>query len=204
MSRGDFHPDCGSNGNLEMVMQNAPDFVVQTILRNWSKGEKVLDIGCGPCYLREVFKDDYIGCDVNDEPYGKIERKVDLICSAEDLKLPDESVDHVVIKSALFLFHDIDKALSEAKRVLKKGGVLYLFDYNKRTQMVLAKKDGVESYPCWTQWGLKRRVRKLGYSKAQILAAKPSQPATVIRILRSIYSELFGTWAIVEARKSEF
>ena len=112
-------------------MFKSPDFVVNTIKMAWTPGQKILEIGCGAAFLREIFGKDYIGTDLTNEPYNKnLPRDVDIVCAAEKLLLANDSIDIVVIISAFYLFYNHEKALNESLRVLKLGGKLFIFDYN--------------------------------------------------------------------------
>jgi SAM-dependent methyltransferase len=180
----------------------SPDFVISAINQHWSPGKKVLEIGCGPAFLREIYGKDYIGTDITDELYyPDLPRDVDFVCSADELLLDDASIDIVLIKSAFFLFPDHEKALQEVMRVLKPSGKLLIFDYNKRTQKGLQQKEGHTRYPCWTQWGLKRLVQKSGFKDVRNLLAEAYQPAGYKRLFRLLMQEARHNWAIVMGEK---
>ncbi len=49
---------------------------------------------------------------------------------AEELPVKDSSVDLVLIGEAVHHFRDVNKSLSEVKRVLKKDGILFIFDFD--------------------------------------------------------------------------
>lgn len=58
---------------------------------------------------------------------------------ANELKFSDDYFDHVVISAAL---HEMDKnqrlnVLSEIHRVLKKGGILLIFEHNEPSKIAL-------------------------------------------------------------------
>ncbi len=46
-------------------------------------------------------------------------------------KLPNDSLDTVLISNTLFQLHDKNGAITEAYRVLKKGGELYIIDWTE-------------------------------------------------------------------------
>lgn len=54
---------------------------------------------------------------------------------AEDLKFPDNSMDKVVSGFGLFFLPDIEKGLSEIRRVLKPGGLLVFSSWNNEYQL---------------------------------------------------------------------
>lgn len=179
-------------------MNSTPDFVLDIIRLHHKENNKILEIGCGPAFLREFFPNDYIGADITDELYNEnLKRDVDIVCSAEKLLLDDDSVDIVVIKSSFYLFSNHDIALSEAKRVLKKGGIILIFDYTRRTQKRLQKQSKGSIYPCWTQWGLKKKIDNAGFTESKILSSNTNE----INFIRKIKQEIFDTWIIVQGIK---
>lgn len=178
------------------------DFVVAIVNNYWSKGKKILEIGCGPAYLRNIYGEDYIGSDITDDFYSPgVARDVDVVCSADNLQFEDNAFDVVIIKSAFFLFKDHSKALSEAYRVLKQNGKLIIFDYNKRTQKTLQAKEGHQNYPCWTQFGLRKRLCNAGFKKAKLWIADVQQPQILTKMYHVLRQEFLGTWAIVSGVK---
>jgi ubiquinone/menaquinone biosynthesis C-methylase UbiE len=184
-------------------MSRAPDFVVQIIKDYWQPGQKILEIGCGPSFLRDDFGKDYIGVDYTDEPYtSDLPRDVDIICTAENLLVESNSIDIVVIKSAFYLFGDQKKSLEEVRRVLKPEGKVIIFDYNRKTQKNLQRKFG-ESYPCWTQWGLRKFLKNYHFKDVRNLIAATEQPSKMTQFYHFLRQELIGTWAIVCGTKEK-
>ncbi|WP_010304054.1 class I SAM-dependent methyltransferase [Candidatus Odyssella thessalonicensis] len=179
-------------------MYKAPEFVISIIQDYWEHGRKILEIGCGPAFLRKVFAEDYIGTDITDSAYNdNLLRDVDIVCPADQLLIEDNSMDIVIIKSAFYLFDNPGACLKEAKRVLKQGGKLIIFDYNRKTQKELQLKEGHERYPCWTQWGLKKLVQNNGFSNVENLIATNRQPLGFRKIYSLLRQEILGNWAIV-------
>lgn len=192
--------NCHLFHNGEKYM-SSPQFVIDIIKKEWVPGKKILEIGCGPAFLRQEFGKDYIGTDITDEPYNILPRDVDYVCPADKLPLKEESIDIVIIKSAFYLFNDHKAALAEAFRVLKSKGVLIIFDYTRKAQKGLQKKEGHFRYPCWTQWGLKQLIESQNFVNAELLLGQSVQPTGICKFLRCIQQELCGTWAIVKAVK---
>jgi len=179
-----------------------PELFVGEYLRAYTKPtDRVLDVGCGPSLYRDFSRGRYIGLDVTVEPYGEgVARDVDVIASAQQLPHPDGVFDLVISKSAFFQFPDPSSALAEMKRVLKPGGRLILFDYNRRTQRDLEKKEDTMK-PKWTQWGLRRLVRRYGFKECRLLLPTTRQMSGIERCFRLVNQELRGSWAIVTGIK---
>ncbi len=107
--------------------------VIDTILNQIpnSKGKKILDLGCGPGHLckeasllgMSVVGADYSEnmLDIASKNYHDLEfQKQD----AEALTFDDNTFDVVVLNYLLLHVADQIKTLNEAKRILKKGGML--------------------------------------------------------------------------------
>lgn len=105
------------------------------------RGKVVLDIACGSgygsLYLAEKGAKKVFGIDNSEEtikyakqtfPHPKVRYSVG---DAQDLKLPDKSVDVVVSAETIEHVPDHKKFLSEVKRVLKKNGLLIVSTPNK-------------------------------------------------------------------------
>ncbi len=186
-----------------MQPSNSIEFVVDIIKSYWMPGKKILEVGCGPAYLRKYFKEDYTGSDITDQPYTEtIPRTVDYVCPADNLIFSKEQFDIVIIKSALFLFDNYKAALAEVYRVLSKNGMLIIFDYNFRTQKILCKKEGHSNYPCWTQWKLAKIIKNIGFKKTKLALPLSIQPQGIKRLYMLGWQELKGNWAIVIAQKT--
>jgi ubiquinone/menaquinone biosynthesis C-methylase UbiE len=92
---------------------------------------KVLGIGCNSgglerTVLRTKKGSIVYGVDVNPELVKLAVQKgvIAKVARAEDLPFKDEYFDVVILSEVIEHFFDVDKALKEAKRVLKTGGVV--------------------------------------------------------------------------------
>ena len=95
------------------------------------KNGNILDIGCGKpssfmadgSFLKFIDRDDSIGVDLNDLRFEKYK-----FIKASILNLPfeNEKFDNVVAMEILEHIEEVDRALSEIKRVLKKDGVFIM------------------------------------------------------------------------------
>jgi ubiquinone/menaquinone biosynthesis C-methylase UbiE len=114
-----------------------------SILKPLIAGKDVLDIGCGTGkYLVEFapLSNSYYGLDISPEQLMIAKSKsigmnlanVSFICSsAEKIDLPDNSIDAVISAWVVGTIQGIDRrasAISEAERILKKDGSIYLIE----------------------------------------------------------------------------
>ena len=99
--------------------------------------EKLLDVGCGTGYLFELFlaqwEAEYHGLDLSPEMLkmakAKFSGRVTLVeGSADRLPYADHSFDVVTCIQSFHHYPDPDKAMQEAFRVLKPGGLYILSD----------------------------------------------------------------------------
>ena len=130
------------------------DFMSLGIHRMWKKSllnmmnpspkQKLVDVACGTgdiakLYLSYVNKDSYITCvDPNKGMIKKGKKKLNkfknlnwIISSAEKLPIPDNSFDFYTISFGLRNTKNLNRALSEAYRVLKPGGRYFCLEFSK-------------------------------------------------------------------------
>jgi SAM-dependent methyltransferase len=84
-------------------------------------GARVLDIGCGNKPYEGMFlgiAKEYVGCDVVQSD----QKKVDVICEATKIPLPDSSFDTVFSTQVIEHVEDHQALVREAFRLLKPGG----------------------------------------------------------------------------------
>ena len=91
-------------------------------------------------------------------------------------------------------------ALTECYRVLRQGGRVLVFDYNRRTQKRLEVSEG-HKRPCWTQWELKNLVHEVGFAECQLLLPLCRDVNYAHRKIRLLQNELLGHWVIVMGTK---
>src|SRR5437763_161985 len=173
---------------------NDVDGFVRIFLRRYGREQdRVLDVGCGPAPYREWVVGKYIGLDVTDLPYKTgLPRRVDIVGSATTLPFAAGSIDLIVSKSAFYLIPNPEAALMEFLRVLRTGGRVLLFDYNRRTQTRMMAADG-SKLPCWTQWELKAKLQNAGFRDCELLLPTPQDVSCLEYWLRLFHQELFGT-----------
>ena len=113
-------------------------------MMNPSLNKKLIDVACGTgdiakLFLENTSKDSEITCiDPNKGMIGLGKRKLInyknikwVISSAEKLPLPDNIFDYYTISFGLRNTKDLNKALSEAYRVLKPGGRFLCLEFSK-------------------------------------------------------------------------
>tara|TARA_Y100000590_G_scaffold331229_1_gene376363 strand:- start:291 stop:1025 length:735 start_codon:yes stop_codon:yes gene_type:complete len=98
---------------------------------------KIIDLGCGTGSLTKklnAITNNIYGCDISPKSiniasnlYPEIKFSVEDI---ENLTFEDNFFDVVIFSGVLHHFDNLDKALLEAKRILKPGGFLFSFDPN--------------------------------------------------------------------------
>jgi len=113
-------------------------------LMNPFKGKKLIDVACGTgdlgkLYLDSVGANQKILCvDPNKDMIKKGKSKLKkyknikwIIASAENLPIPDSSCDYYTISFGLRNTKNLNKALSEAYRILKPGGRYLCLEFSK-------------------------------------------------------------------------
>ena len=130
------------------------DFISLGVHRFWKKNlinmmnpspnKRLVDVACGTgdvgkLYLDNTSKDEKITCiDPNEGMISQGKLKLSnykniewIISSAENLPIPDNTFDFYTISFGLRNTKNLDKALSEAYRVLKPGGRYLCLEFSK-------------------------------------------------------------------------
>jgi SAM-dependent methyltransferase len=89
---------------------------------------KMLDFGCGSKPYKSKFKNvnQYIGVDIENEGHSHVNENIDFFYDGKTLPFASEEFDAVFTSEVLEHVPNIEKSLSEIKRVLKPGGQLLL------------------------------------------------------------------------------
>ncbi len=96
----------------------------------------ILDVGAGTGALSDIvykiIPESNFLC--VDPAFGMLEYAPDysfkVVGVAENLPIKDNSIDLILVGEAVHHFRDVDKSLDEIKRVLKKDGILFIFDFD--------------------------------------------------------------------------
>jgi SAM-dependent methyltransferase len=178
--------------------------IVGGLLEVASPDARILEVGCGDKGLREVLPGTYVGLDLPDSSY--LDEPPDLAGSAEDIPAEDQTFDLVFGVAVFVLITDVDRAFRECLRVLRPGGHLLVFDYQKAVSEQLAVSDPERHRRAWDSAELCERIRAAGFvdvrdrSSLVDTADGPSLALLARRRIRRAMGAV-GTWLIVEARR---
>jgi SAM-dependent methyltransferase len=191
-------PDRDGKVGMEQYRLSFVEYYLRRFAR---KNDVILDIGCGMGQYRGSTDDFYVGLDLTNEPYGdKGPRGVDVVASGTDIPARSESYDLVFSVGALYHMPSPLGVLTECYRVLRQGGRVLIFDYNRRTQKRLEVSEGHKP-PCWTQWKLKNLPQEAGFAQCDLLLPVCHEVGGVLRRILLLRNELHGTWIIVTGIK---
>ena len=121
------------------IAEDYPNKIYECLLPK-IKNKVVLDVGCGTGKFMQKFCYEtiyYYGLDLSSEQLNLAKKKVKsdrvewICCSAENIPLESNLVDVIISTWVLGTILDIDrrnKVLEEMKRVLKRGGKIYLVE----------------------------------------------------------------------------
>ncbi len=160
------------------------------------EGMQVLDVagGTGDIAFRVVRAGaDAIVCDINaamlgvgrdrmlDQGHGASQARLAWVCgNAEALPLPDRTMDAYVIAFGLRNVTYIDKALAEARRVLKPGGRFFCLEFSRVANPLMARAYDAYSFNVIPRLGgLVARDRDAYAYLVESIRRFPDQPALV-------------------------
>lgn len=117
--------------DYEVIEKYCNDMIKRTGID--PKGKKILDLGCREFHTYKYFKDNYdleiTGIDVGKagHEYAHNLGRPSIYCDAHDMSMfKDETFDVIMSTHVFEHMYDLPKAINECKRILKKGGFLYL------------------------------------------------------------------------------
>tara|TARA_Y100001970_G_C14232133_1_gene859305 strand:- start:828 stop:1532 length:705 start_codon:yes stop_codon:yes gene_type:complete len=109
-----------------------------------NRHQNLIDVGCGTGDIGVLYtkatdeKGDVLSVDPNEKMISAGKKKLKKyknikwkLCSAEKLSVPDSAFDFYTISFGLRNTKDIEKSISEAYRVLKKGGRFFCLEFSK-------------------------------------------------------------------------
>lgn len=145
-------------------MEKGYDFIRKSLRRLTKKEEWVLEVGCGPAWYRDSVNGRYVGLDIRAEPYhSNLPVQIDISGDGMFLPLKDEVFHVVFFMASLYQMANVENALKEAFRVLKRDGLILVFDYNKKTQTFLEAKENFRRF-CWNSKDLTNLLKMSGFS----------------------------------------
>jgi len=126
-----------SSSALEFIR----DKRLKLIKKHIKKDDKILEIGCGSGnLLRFIECDNIFGIDISENMVKEAKKTISNgtfeIGDAENLPYENDSFDKVLISEVLYYLPDVDKAISETRRVLKKDGLILITTLNKKYNFV--------------------------------------------------------------------
>lgn len=127
-----------------------PYFAVEKALLTQPGIDRILDLGCANGWNMSRFSQygrSSIGLDmVQERVHLALNHGPALVASGLEVPLADETFDVVYVQHVLHHIGDVDKALSEARRVLKPGGYLFLIETIEDNPLI---RWGRRLYPSW-------------------------------------------------------
>jgi arsenite methyltransferase len=125
-------------------------------LCNLTKEDKILDLGCGMgatiSYLYENYKIKGVGIDPSEKLLSKAKENCPIgefvKSQGEELPFPDESFDCVFAECTLSLMSDLNAAIHEVNRVLKKDGWFVVTDVYSKNPSALQELESYSFQSC--------------------------------------------------------
>jgi SAM-dependent methyltransferase len=182
-------------------------FVVDLVRERLGADGDVLEVGCGVGQYRPLLGGRYTGLDLPSSPYlEQAERQPDLLASAEAIPAADASFDVVFGVATFSQMDDPAKAFSECRRVLRPGGYLLVFDYQRGTCEEIARTaDNLRQV--WDFQALRELLGQAGIDPGAVRDRSHVANAGDARGLRGRVRTLKqragigrGQWLVVEAR----
>ena len=179
---------------------------VEMLTSHVTPGMSVLEVGCGTGYFtKELVKKgaQIIAIDISEDLLEVARREISSsnvifkLENAYSLKFKDSSFDTIVGSSVLHHL-EVDKALSEFKRVLKPNGTIYFTEPNiLNPQIALQKnipylKKRMGDSPdetAFSRWNMKRKLIAHGFKHVNIVPfdfLHPKTPKYFLRLVNNL------------------
>lgn len=155
---------------------------------------RTLEVGTGPGQYRFVVPGQFVGIDSATGRYREqIERRIDAAADAH--ALPFAASFDVVFFCNVFYMLDGERALAEARRVLKPNGRILIFDYSRKTLTGLASSS--DQGPKAAVVNIRRAadwielLSRGGFSGVRVTSSSLKWSRKMLRLLpRSVYFRL--------------
>lgn len=173
------------------------EFIEELLSLVYKQDAVVLDIGCGKSVYKNSMKvRKYVGLD----PYIHDDPNV-IQASALDMPFEDSVFDLAFSVASLYLIGP--DCLEEVVRVLKPGGKLVIFDYNKRVLKRLKANTDLE-HVTWSPHSLRNELDRAGLTKIQRLTHRPKIKSYYLQPISALKLKFRGSWVIFICEKPLF
>lgn len=191
--------------NSIIVKKNRADYIVMHYLirdlkyaiSKYSQG-KILDVGCGNKPYESLFNatsESYVGCDV----IQSSDNKVDVLCPATNINLPDESFETVFSTQVMEHVENSDLMMKECNRVLKQNGFFIL-----SVPMCWELHEEPYDFFRFTRYGLEKLCERNNFEILEIMPNGGKWAAIVQMNINMIYSSFKKSNILIKANKFLF
>lgn len=148
------------------------------------KNNKILDFGCGDARYKKFIEEnnEYIGVDSKTTGFENSKKNADIYWDNQTLPLENESFDIIICTEVFNQVDDIDNTINELKRVLKKGGKLFI-----TMVFIFGEHDIPYDFTRFTSFGIKKIFEKKNFKVVEfkkLLKGKNS----IIQIIESEFT----------------
>lgn len=108
---------------LKNFYQSNYNKIVDIVYKNFDRNEniQIVEIGCGPSFLKDIYQNTlYTDIESHDN--------CDLVVDATNMPFEDEGIDVFFLHNVFHHIPNIEKFFLEARRCLKKNGIIYIID----------------------------------------------------------------------------
>jgi SAM-dependent methyltransferase len=180
-------------------------FVPDLVNRRLPAGGRVLEIGCGAKRYRPLLHGEYTGLDLADSWH--LEEPPELTASAESVPAEDASFDVVFGVATFYYMENVVQAFSECRRVLRPGGHLLVFDYQRHTIQGLVDRGDHLVRHVWDSAELRDKLCEAGFDGPRDISHRAAETGDAplvrrpVRLARYRRDPEWTQWLVVEARR---